>query len=312
MTVERRGVQTSFRRPGFALRAGFAYSGGMGYAFRADDRDLTAAARRIATGELDAALGRLAGVPDAAAVHDLRKRIKKLRGLLRLVRAGFPGAADEIAALRGAAQALATRRDAEVILAWHDRLAPGKGNALRAMLAARAEAAPQDGAGGADHARGVLAGVASRVPDWRVRGRDGRVIAAGLTRSLTRGAAAMQAARGGGAEALHDWRKRVKDLWYQARLMQPVWPEGIAPWRQAADDLGEMLGDHHDLAVFMAMTEGLEGGLAAEAMPLRAQALRLSADIEARAFALGNRLYAAPPEVVCDLWLAWWKGWRRG
>jgi hypothetical protein len=219
-------------------------------------------------------------------------------------------AGDEIAVLRGAAQAVSSARDAQVMLAWHDRLAPGVAGPRRAHLAARVGAGgvPE---GGEETARAVLQAVAGRVPGWRVRGRDGRVIAAGLTRSLTRGAAAMQAARGGGAEALHEWRKRVKDLWYQARLMQPVWPEGIAPWRQAADDLGEMLGDHHDLAVFAGLAEGLEGDVAAEAMPLRAQALRQMADIEARAFALGDRLYAAPPDLVCDLWLAWWKGWRR-
>lgn len=287
----------------------------MAYALRQGEKDLTTALQRIAGAELSAARAHLAlGAPDAGGVHDLRKRIKKLRGLLRLLRAGLPVSSDEIAALRVAAQGVSPLRDAEVLLSWHDRLEGPADGALRAALVARAQAerAGSDLARGLDEARAVLEAMAARMPLWRVRGRDGRVIAAGLHRSLTRGAAAMQAARDGGAEALHDWRKRVKDLWYQARLMQPVWPEGIAPWRQAADDLGEMLGDHHDLAVFVAMAEGLEGAAAAEAVPLRAKALRLSADIEARAFALGAQLYAAPPALVCDLWLAWWKVWRRG
>lgn len=286
----------------------------MGYALRPSDRDLTDALRRIAGEELAAAMAQLSGdLPSAGGVHDVRKRIKKLRGLLRLVRGGMKVARAEIAALRAAAQGLSGLRDAEVMLGWHDRLAPGVQGALRAHLAARVAAERADEAMPARvaAARAALVAVAGRVPGWRVKGRDAAVICAGVKRTLARGAAAMAAARESrDGEALHDWRKRVKDLWYQARLLSPIWPEGVAPWRTTADDLGEALGAHHDLAVFMAMAESLEGEAGAEATGLRGQALRLSAEIEAQAFTQGARLHAAPPEAVAGLWLTWWSAWQ--
>lgn len=287
---------------------------GMAYALRPDDPDLTAALRRIAGSELSAALAQLdAGAPDAAGVHDIRKRIKKLRGLMRLVRPGFAAAQAEIAVLREAAQGLAPVRDAEVALAWADRLGAAPEGALRAWLAGRVEAARA----GADMpaaiatARGVLGAMAGRAEGWRVKGRDATVLRKALERTLTRGAAALDVAlHTGGDEALHEWRKRVKDLWYQMRLLTPLWPEGTAPWRATADDLGERLGEHNDLAVLAGLLETAQGEAAAEAMALRAQARRQAAEIAAAALTTGARLYAAPPETVAALVLAWWQDWH--
>lgn len=155
--------------------------------------------------------------------------------------------------------------------------------------------------------------MAGRVPQWRVKGKDAAVLQAGLARTLARASKAMTTARQTGgteAEAFHDWRKRTKDLWYQTRLLSAVWPEGIGLWQGAADQLGEMLGEHHDLEVFVALTETIEGEAAAEALALRAQARRMSADIEARAFKLGARLLAGDPQGVAALWVAWWRVWR--
>ncbi|MFN3973386.1 MAG: CHAD domain-containing protein [Gemmobacter sp.] len=285
----------------------------MPFEFRTADPDLTSALRRVAGAEMAAVLVRLeGGAPGPEGVHDVRKRIKKVRGLLRLVRGGMRAARAEITVLRVAAQGLSSLRDAEVMLACHDRLAPGVAGEVRAWLAGRVDVARADEGlpGRVEAARLALAALALRVPGWRVKGRDGSVIGAGLERTMRRAAAAMVLARDAqDEEAMHDWRKRAKDLWYQARLMTPVWPDGMAVWRDVAGDLGELLGDHHDLAVFLALVEG-HGG--AEVPGLRAQALRMSADLKDRAFALGARLHAAPPEVMAGLWLAWWKVWRAG
>ena len=50
-------------------------------------------------------------------------------------------------------------------------------------------------------------------------------------------------------EAIHEWRKRVKDLWYQLRLLEQIAPSTLTPLIAQLDDLGESLGVDHDLAV---------------------------------------------------------------
>jgi CHAD domain-containing protein len=285
----------------------------MAYRLSRKDQTLTEMLRRVARGEIEAALAQDPGA--AGAIHDCRKRVKKLRALLRLVRTGFAGARAENAVLREAAAGLSGLRDAEVMLAVHDRLSPGEETPLvRAHLLRDLERAAADPLQAARTAafRAALAAMLSRLDGWAVKGREAAVLGAGLARARREGARAVERARATReAEALHDWRKRVKDLWYQARLFAPVWPEMLAPWETAAGALGERLGDHHDLAVLAARLEGLPAPALAQAAVLRARAGLAQGEIEATAFAMGSRLHAGDPEAEAGLWLAWAEAWRR-
>ncbi|MCQ9933930.1 CHAD domain-containing protein, partial [Staphylococcus aureus] len=90
---------------------------------------------------------------------------------------------------------------------------------------------------------------------------------------------------------LHEWRKRVKDHWYQARLLRPIWPAIMDPHVAAADTLGEILGQVNDLAVLRDRLEAapLEEALRSEARDLAG--LRHGA-LMAQAIPLGRRLLA--------------------
>jgi CHAD domain-containing protein len=279
----------------------------MGFRLHPSDRDATAFVRRLAAEELG-------GMAEGAGVHDARKRVKKLRAVLRLVRAGFRAAAEEGAALRDAAQGLSGQRDAEVMLAVFDRLAAaGEAADLRAHLAARIAAAQDDGTTFAAFLSAV-APVRDRAQSWVVKGRSGRVLTAGLKLTRDRGSHAMARALRAGpeSEAMHDWRKRIKDLWYQARLFQPVWPAAMDPVVTAAGDLGEMLGDHHDLVVFRAVLSELatDATLSADAAALHARAGRMQADIADKARPASARLLAGDPGAVAVMWVDWWRLWR--
>jgi CHAD domain-containing protein len=284
----------------------------MSFELEKQDRDLTALLRRVADRELGRALAHAHGAD--GAVHDSRKRVKKLRALLRLVRAGFPAAQAECRLLGDAARRLSTIRDAEVMLAVHDRLAPDQPDSpLRAHLAATLDAARSDPAQ-ATHTqtfRDTLSSVLDRATTWRVRGDDARVLRNGLARTRRRALLAMDAAlddREG--EPMHDFRKRVKDIWYQARLLSPVWPAIMDPMADEAGDLGEMLGDHHDLIVFALLLDTLPDTLAAPAAELRSRAAHARAAIEARAFPMGRLLLAGDPRAVAALWCDWWQDWQ--
>jgi len=286
--------------------------------FDAADRHLTDTLRRIARAELDAALARLseAEMPAPTAVHEVRKHVKKLRGLLRLVRPGFAAFKAETAALRGAAQCLSGLRDAEVRLATFDKLVardrPVHLAGLRQKLAAARDTAAAAPAPAAE-ARQALADLRVRAEHWTLVGRDRDVLMAGLAATRKQARAAMRlAAASRGIEALHEWRKRVKDGWYQARLLTPVWPAVLGPLANQAGLLGEDLGDHHDLGVLAEALSSLpETEVTAEA---RAEAVALArramTALEAEMFPLGALILAGKPVEVARLWTSWWQAWR--
>lgn len=280
------------------------------------DRDLETLLRRVAAEELDAALAKLAvAAPPPAAVHGVRKHVKKLRGLLRLLRPGLPVFEAENAALRDAAAHLSARRDADVRLATFDRLAGPDGVPAFAALRDVLRAETGDAAAEADpvpEARAALAAVRARVGSWTVRGRDREVLHEGLARTRRQARRAMAAARAEpGAEAMHDWRKRVKDGWYQARLLTPVRPAVLGPFAEEAGVLGEDLGDHHDLAVLADHLAALPPGPHAAGLPqMLARIGAAQADLEARIFPAGAILLADKPGAVAARWTGWWRDWR--
>lgn len=289
-------------------------TGKMAYSFVPEDTTVTAALRRIAEGELSGALARLERGADAGSqIHGLRKHVKKLRGLIRLARPHFKDYRKENAALRDAARGISALRDAEVMLVTLDRLeAAGAEPALiapvRAGVAERGAASPDQAAALA--AFGVeMAALRDRARLWRVKGDGFGALRDGIVRTWDEARDLQHAARRDPSdEAIHEWRKRVKDHWYQSRLLTPIWPGAMTAHVAAADDLGELLGDHHDLAVFRAHLDDLATGEAR--LALQSHAAARQRDIEARAFALSERLFAGSSRSLTRRWGVWWHVWR--
>lgn len=284
----------------------------MPYRFAPDDPSLQKALRRIADEELRAALSVLddSGL-SPRAVHDVRKRAKKLRGLLRLLQGSFPDHARENAALRDAGRLLALRRDAEVRLATFDRLFPDSPAALTPLrnLLIQDRDAPHEPSNQAQ-AIDMLRALHGRVHSWTLTGKDRRSLVDGLARTRRRAAQAMEeAALSPGFDTIHDWRKRAKDFWYQTRLLSPIWPEAMGPLAKAAEDLTESLGVHHDIAVLQGhLPPGLLDS-PSEAL-FRRRVREAQQEIEAHVFAEGRRLFAGDPKAMAKLWVRWWTLWR--
>lgn len=292
----------------------------MSYRLERRDASLTDALRRIALAEIAAIRAAWAAGPqDPEAVHEMRKSLKKLRALLRLVRDGMPE--DQLAenrVLRDAARSLAGHRDAAVRLATLDRLiGPPAGSgepvapdlaALRARLA-REAAEP----GPAPDLDALLSALEERAAGWQLHGPDRRILARGLARTRRQARRAMmEAHRDRDPEAMHEWRKRAKDHWYQARLFQPVWPAVMKPIVAEVDTLGEALGEHHDISVLMEWIERQDPApLSGESLDLLSGRARAEQDrIEEAAFARGARLFAGDPDEMAALWLDWRRIWR--
>jgi hypothetical protein len=225
--------------------------------------------RRIALGQLDLAIEALESVEGPAtgdgraerAVHDTRKALKRLRTIVRLLRSelGEQAYTRENTLLRDAGRRLARARDAQVLLDTLDDLLTRQSRELsrragvrrvRARLAReRDEAAAAMLKDSVMRSRvlGELRMLRARVGEWRFAESGGiDPIAGSLERLYRQGRMRRQRAERGSGDrthAMHLWRKCVKDLRYAAEVLNA---RGMA---RRADDLGELIGEEHDLAV---------------------------------------------------------------
>jgi CHAD domain-containing protein len=263
------------------------------------------AARRAVAEQLGSAIEALEGGADDA-VHSARKSVKKARAVVRLVRPCLPRSfyRGEQRELRDAGRLLSATRDAEVMLATAAALSeygvgrlPAAGfEGLRAALREQPPAGEDDVEDPVGAAIEELREIAARITDWPLERCRLRDIRAGAARTYADGHAAWLLACGtDDAKLLHDWRKRVKDLWYQHRLLRNAWPDVLGAFSDAADALGKRLGDDHDLAVLAERLDGLDLPPAADVEVLGELIAERRAELRAEAFAIGERLYAERP-----------------
>ena len=98
------------------------------------------------------------------------------------------------------------------------------------------------------------------------------------------------------AENFHAWRKRVKDLWYQLRILQPLNRVVLEQIAHDAEVLGELLGREHDFHFLLARLEKESGdeALANELVQLKRLIGKRCKRLQRDALELGRRFYAEP------------------
>jgi CHAD domain-containing protein len=258
---------------------------------------------RVARGRIDHAIDELSGATESTseqAVHNARKDMKKLRALLRLVRGeiGDEVVRRERAAFRDVQGELSGRRDADVMLATLESLdLPAKeaGPVRQALEAHRLRMS----AGSHEDAIEMLTSARARVVDWPL-GSDGfAAFEDGLRWIYRRGRRAYRRALAEPTdENLHEWRKRVKDLWYALSLLGESWKPVMDALADEAHELSDRVGDDHDLAVLSAWSDepALEEPIA-----------RRRAELQEQAFAYGARLYADRTGAFVSRLESWWQ-----
>jgi CHAD domain-containing protein len=224
------------------------------------------------------------------AVHDARKRIEKSRALLRLARPAMRPRSFRIynRELRDQGRALSGARDADALVETVDDLARRNTRRIRKahFAAVREGLARRTGDAPPQH---DMSAVVESVGEWPVDDVKAGTLVRALTDTYERGRKAFEdAARKPTTERLHEWRKRVKDLWYQQQLLKRAWPDVMKALAGEAKALSKLLGSDHDLAV-----------LAAELPPGDALLPLIDdrrAELQSEAFALGARVYAESPK----------------
>jgi CHAD domain-containing protein len=190
--------------------------------------------------------------------------------------------------LRDHGRALSGARDADVLVETVDLLADHNTRRVRRAhyAAVRGRLAQRTGDAPPEH---DLTGAVTQVDHWPVNDASPKTLTRALADTYGRGRTAFAIAeRDPTTEHLHEWRKRVKDLWYQQRLLKRAWPDVMEALAGEAKALSKLLGTDHDLAT-------LAGELPADD-PLHPVIADNRRELQQQAFELGARVYAESPK----------------
>ena len=284
----------------------------VGEALRAVARDILAEARAVLNDQTK---------PDATAVHDFRKAMKRWRALLRLLepflgddgrqlRAQARDFAREVAGARDAQSAIEALEDLvdDKVPLSARTVASIRGRLDEKRLSAEAAQLTQ-----ALRARFIIAldGAETEVAAWPLE-----IAFAELAREL---ADAYKLARDDApgddwreidAEVLHDLRRRVVAHRYQMELVEPLWPKFGKLWVAEAQRLRDRLGAFQDLSVLLGFTAP-HGALAPWRSRLVPLILARRAQHARAAQRIAGRLFAERPRAFRKRIEALWKSGKR-
>lgn len=261
------------------------------------------------------------------AVHQIRKRFKKIRGLIRLVRPSFEKTYErENARFRDAARNLSAVRDAQSLIEGFDRLVaelPQESEGEKPFAEIRRHLLERRNriAGEAKDVSTVLESLnrdihdaLERIDDWELKDRGFEAIAGGFENTFDRAKRAMAVAADENAsvEDFHEWRKRVKYHWYHCRLLENLWKPLMKARCDEAKHLAELLGADHDYALLdqLLAQNAAEIPQEAEVEAFREILAGAEERIRKEAFLVGQRLFAGKSKHLSRQFGSWWSTWR--
>jgi CHAD domain-containing protein len=238
------------------------------------------------------------------SVHEARRSVKKARAVVKTLRdAGADVPRKDRRRLRKASRELSGLRDSAAIVDTFHRLRKRYPKRLaehtygilrRALLEARERrerGARRDGI--LDHVANQLDKTRANAKRWKSPALDVPALIDVVALSYRRSRRAMKRARQTGLSAtLHGWRKELKTLWYQLRLVKPLTP-GVTPLVAGVKRLETDLGEDHNLVVLAATLRACSElkAMSAEVRQIDTLAVRMRQSLRRRAFATGARLH---------------------
>jgi CHAD domain-containing protein len=281
--------------------------------------------KRVILEQMDTALHAVQATSGSRdeAVHDVRTSLKKIRALLRLVQDEMDGDVfqQENVCFRDAGRRLSAVRDAAVMLETFDKLrerfsaqlAADAFTELRKVLRQSSTIRRAEKQKALSEVAQTMSTARQRVEHWPIDHDDFSALGLGLEHAYTRGRRSLaHAIEQPSVESFHEWRKQVKCLWYQIRLLKPVWPTVMGQFADELKALGDYLSDDHDLAILrgrvLEQAEQLDDRTAFEALMALIDQRRGGLQIEAKH--LGARIYVEKPRAFVRRLQAYWHAWR--
>ncbi|MBT2186623.1 CHAD domain-containing protein [Sphingobium nicotianae] len=289
----------------------------MPFRFEEADGTVEAGLKRIGGEQIDAALVAIRSreLETGRIVHEVRRRGKAVRALIRLVRPEFAAFDGENAAFRDIGRSISGARDSMVLIDTLDALAgeddkldPDAVRRLRRRLAQPPEKArPLRQV--LDECEERLVAARVRAAGWTLTADDWQAIGGGFARTLKAARTAMKdLAKTGDPACSHEWRKQVKYHAHHMRLLRDVGPGPAQTRATRSMALADMLGERHDLDVFMAMlaAQPRRRGDAEMLERLARLARKRSAKLDSKARKLGKDLFGEKPHKLVGKWAERW------
>ncbi|MBO0694708.1 MAG: CHAD domain-containing protein [Verrucomicrobia bacterium] len=240
-------------------------------------------------------------------VHEVRKHLKKLRAAMRLAvpEVGKDRRAREDRCVRKIGKLVSDLRDAQVrlqtLIQLRDETAKGPKDRpfprIEELLSLERESFSAAFAGWQKQAIPQLERVEARLLKWPLDDLTWKQICGAVCKIYKRGQRGLEKTIADPEpEKFHAWRKRVKDLWYQLRILQPLNRAVLTEMAHDADVLGELLGREHDLNFLWARLEKecSDEALRDELAQLEKLVRKRGKRLRTNSLELGRRFYAEP------------------
>lgn len=293
------------------------------------DEPVPQAIKRIAHEQLEKAIAELSDrqLDVHETVHQVRKRCKKVRGLLRLVRPAFEKTYDrENAWYRDTARSLSSVRDAEAFIETYDALMdhyedeterPAFASIRRQFTNQKKALAKQeiDLDQRLEECSLRFKQGQKRIETWQLDSDEFNAMESGVKKTYRRGRDAMRRAYKKPCTVnFHEWRKRTKYHRYHVHLLCNIWEEPMKALRDEAVELSDLLGEDHDLSLFrIAITENAtDFGSAETIQAILGLLTQRQVELRLEARLLGVRMFAEKPKRFVKRLSQYWHAMRCG
>ena len=296
----------------------------MSYRIDADET-LSEGLKRIAAEQSQKALDRMKAqsVNRDEVIHDARVCFKKNRAVLRLVR----GKVDddiyrqENIYYRDAGRRLSAVRDTAAMIEtidmlcerFADQLAKNAFENLRKEFMKTKRQRQVEKKKALSEVARTIVKAQKRIDDWPLKGNDFSLLGQGLRRVYKQGQIGFaQAYDRADTENFHEWRKEVKYLLYQVRIIKPIWTNVLGGITGELKRLAGYLSDMHDLAVLRQKVLKQPGTISdgREIEVLVALIDQRQDELQRIAKPLGKRIYVEKPKVFIGRLQTYWQAWQ--
>lgn len=276
--------------------------------------------RRIVLQQLDRATSELTSIGDPEsdqAIHDARRRVKKIRAIIRLIRPVLNKGHRADPELRRVSKLLAPVADGQGVidtlnqlLKRYRRELPRKtAAAIRTDLIDRSRQIDSKASkqGVLEKAQITLRAERRRVKRWRLSAEGFHALAPGLKESVRRARFAMMTAwLRPTAQHHHTWRRHVKNHWFHVRLLSARCGYRLQPYQRQLEALDGILGEYHNLVLLHEVLVSDSTLAQREVARCLRIVQRYQAELRRQAQLLGIRIYSEKPRRfvrrVRDLW----------